>query len=189
MATAGVHASEDPLHTAEELLALGEDAPFILIEGRLVEEMPSGFRSTRIAALFVAYLVMYARPRKLGEVCGADGGFILQRDPDTVLSPDAAFIRADRLSPSDQAIVGFLPTYPDLAVEVLSPSNRAGEVARKVEIYSKAGVPLVWVIDPERETATVYAHGREPVTLARGDALDGGDVLPGFTLPLDDVFR
>ena len=176
------------LHTAEELFAMGSDAPYILIEGRLVDEMPCGFDSSEIAALIVAALVTFARPRKLGKVAGADGGFILSRNPDTVVAPDVAFVRAERLAALGAIGNVFLPLAPDLAVEVLSPSNRAGETARKVELYRKAGVPLIWVVDPERETVTVHTRGGEPITLRRGDALDGGDVLPGFALPLDDVF-
>ena len=175
------------LHTADELLAMGEDAPYILIEGTLVEEMPSGNTSSEVGLAIGSELRAFVRPRRLGRAHGADGGFILQRNPDTVVAPDAAFIRAERLPPPEEMGNGFVPTYADLAVEVLSPSDRPGETARKVALYRKAGVPLVWVIDPERETATVHMQGREPVTIGRGARLDGADVLPGFALPLDEL--
>jgi Uma2 family endonuclease len=177
------------LHTAEELFALGSDAPYILIEGRLVDEMPCGNESSEIGALIVTYLTTFARPRHLGKVYGADGGFILQRNPDTVVAPDAAFVRAERLPPAGTLGNVFMPMAPDLAVEVLSPGNRAGETARKVELYRRAGVPLVWVIDPEKQTATVYAQGAAPITLTKSDALDGGDLLPGFSLVLAELFE
>jgi Uma2 family endonuclease len=83
---------------------------------------------------------------------------------------------------------GFVPVPPDLAVEVLSPSNRPGENARKAAIYRECGVPLVWYVDPFKQIVIVYAQNAEPRTLAIGDTLDGGDVLPGFALPLTELF-
>lgn len=176
------------LHTAEELLAMGSDAPYILIEGRLVEEMPCGNTSSKIGLIIGSALFVFVRPRKLGEVYGADGGFILQRDPDTVVAPDAAFVRAERLPPPGTLGNVFMPMPPDLAVEVLSPGNRAGETARKIELYRRAGVPLVWVIDPETETATVYAADAAPLRLGKNEALEGGALLPGFSLALAELF-
>jgi Uma2 family endonuclease len=176
------------LYTAEDLLAMGSEAPFILIEGRLIDEMPSGNTSSKIAARIVGRLFNAVDPPRGGEVYGADGGFILHRDPDTVIAPDAAFVRAERMPSAEAMGDGFVPVPPDLAVEVLSPSNRPGENARKVAIYRECGVPLVWYVDPFKQIVIVYAQNAEPRTLAIGDTLDGGDVLPGFALPLTELF-
>lgn len=175
------------LYTAEDLEAMGSDAPFILIDGRLVrEERASGRRASQIAGLILTELNNFVRPRGLGEVYGADGAFILRRDPDTVLVPDAAFVRADRLPAGDDR--GFVPVAPDLAIEVLSPSNRQRQIVRKVALYLATGSQLVWVIDPDAETVTVHERDAQPRTLGEADTLDGGRVLSGFMLPLARLF-
>lgn len=176
------------LSTAEDLEALGPDAPYVLIDGRLVhEEMGSGGRSSELGGLIVTYLNTFVRPRRLGRVYAADGTFILRRNPDTAVMPDAAFLRTARLPPPEQE-ARFLPVAPDIAVEVLSPTDRPGETSRKVALYLATGVALVWVVNPETRSVTVHAPGRDPLTLTDADTLDGGDVLPGFTLPLAELF-
>jgi Uma2 family endonuclease len=175
------------LYTAEDLEALGSDAPYVLIDGRLVyEEMGSGRRASRLALRLGARLAAVVDAGKLGEVYGADGTFVLRRGPDTVLVPDGAFVRADRLPPGDDR--GFLRVAPDIAIEVLSPSNRPAEIARKVGLYLAAGSSFVWIVDADARTVTVYAPDRGPRTLTENDTLDGGDVLPGFALPLAELF-
>ncbi|MDP9363937.1 MAG: Uma2 family endonuclease [Chloroflexota bacterium] len=115
-------------------------------------------------------------------------GLFLAHEPDTVVAPDVAFVRAERLpSPSERR--GFSPVVPDLAVEVVSPSDRQAKVDEKVALYLAAGVPLLWVAYPRRRVVRVHRPGREPVELGEGDVLDGEDVLPGFRLPVADVFR
>jgi Uma2 family endonuclease len=176
------------LYTAEDLEALGSDAPYVLIDGRLVyEEMGSGGRSSELGGLIVSYLNAFARPHRLGKVYGADGTFILRRNPDTAVMPDAAFLLEAHVPPPEQAM-RFLPVAPDIAVEVLSPTDRAGATARKVALYLASGVPLVWQVNPAARTITVYAPDREPRTLTENDTLDGGEVLPGFALPLAELF-
>ena len=175
------------LYTVADLEAFGSDAPFILIDGRLVqEEMGSGGRASQLAGLLVTYLNIHVRPARLGRVYGADGTFVLQRNPDTVLVPDGAFVRAERLPPGDDR--GFIELAPDIAFEVLSPSNRPTEIARKIERYLSAGTSLVWLVDGDQRTVTVHAPDAAAVTLLEGDTLDGGAVLPGFALPLAELF-
>jgi Uma2 family endonuclease len=125
----------------------------------------------------------------LGATFGAETGFILARDPDVLLGPDAAFVLAERLPPlSDQS--GYLALAPDLAVEIVSPSDRWTMVTRKVDRYLLAGVRLVWVVDQASRSVTVCSADGPWRTLhiETGDALDGGAVLPGFRLPLADLF-
>jgi Uma2 family endonuclease len=176
------------LMTADLLFELDLDGHHDLIRGELVSMAPAGARHGRIAA-FVAYVLLrHLETNPVGMAYGAETGFILVRNPDTVLAPDAAFVRADRLPPDDEQD-GFLPLAPDLAVEVLSPSERAGHLNAKVSEYLTAGVRLLWVIDPARQTVTIYSPVRPAHTLTVADTLDGGDVLPGFSLPVSELFR
>jgi Uma2 family endonuclease len=117
-----------------------------------------------------------------GMVVAAETGFTLQRNPDTVRAPDVAFIRVDRLPPGTHS--GFADFAPDLAVEVLSPSDRPGEVLAKVADWLTAGTALVWTIDPERRRARVYRADGSDTVLSRDDLLEGEDVLPGFRVSI-----
>lgn len=125
----------------------------------------------------------------LGRMFGAETGFILSRDPDTVRAPDAAFLSYPRANiPIDQ--IGFIEGPPDLAVEVVSPNDTEREVAAKVADYLAAGTPLVWVVRPKQRTVTVHRSGAADVrVLAEGDVLDGGDVLPGFAVAVGAMFE
>jgi Uma2 family endonuclease len=131
---------------------------------------------------------MYLRTNPVGRVYTDSTHFVLMRDPDVVLMPDVSFVRADRLPPHE-AREGVMPLAPDLAVEILSPSNRARELAQKVELYQRAGVRLVWMVQPRRRAVTVYPLGAEQRTLDETGTLDGGDVLPGFQMSVADLFR
>lgn len=175
------------LTTADELYWMGSDARYILVHGRLIEQMPSGIESSEIGVLIGTAFNNFVRPRKLGRVFGEQAGFILARDPDTVVAPDASFLLTAHLPPPDQRRK-FSPRPPDIAVEVLSASDRRGDIEQKIALYHEANVPLLWVIDPEARTATVYQPHHPPVLLREDDTLDGGDVLPGFTLPLTELF-
>jgi Uma2 family endonuclease len=106
-------------------------------------------------------------------------------DRATVRSPDAAFVRRERLPElSDH----FVPVAPDLAVEVLSPSDRMADALGKVAMYLQAGVQLVWLVDPAARVVTVFRPDGPPKILGQSDALDGGDLLPGLTIPLAEIF-
>ncbi len=170
--------------TAEELWALPEDQRGELIRGEMTPVTPVGKPHWRLVGKVIYALEHFAREHGLGDV-GAEGGFILARDPDVVLAPDVSFVRAGRLS-DDQA--GFMPLAPDLAVEVISPSNSAPEMSRRVRLYLDAGVRLVWVVDPSQRTITAYAPDRTARMFVDGETLDGGDVLPGFRLPVGELF-
>jgi Uma2 family endonuclease len=130
----------------------------------------------------------YAFEHRLGYVYTSDTRFILFQDPYTVRMPDVAFVRAERLPPEPER-VGPMPIAPDLVVEVVSPNDLFEEVNEKIEVYQRAGVPLLWLVEPRRRSVTVYEIGHEPKTLPESDTLDGGDVLPGFRLPVADIFQ
>lgn len=128
----------------------------------------------------------YARLGDLGDVV-TEVGFVFAEDPDTLLLPDIAFVRADR-RPAPAARARSLRMAPDLACEVLSPTNTATDVAEKIEIYLRGGVRLVWIGDPRRRTVTVHTPDHIARTLFADDLLDGGDVLPGLRLRVGDIF-
>ena len=180
--------------TASELFALRmPDQRTELVRGRLVVREPAGFWHGDVAArVLVAVSNYLTAPRSgqpsgvpRGRVVAAETGFTLQRNPDTVRAPDVAYVRAERLPSA--AHVGFADFAPDLAVEILSPSDRPGEVLAKVADWLTAGTLLVWTIDPERGRVRVYrADGTEDV-LTAADHLDGEDVLPGFRVSITEL--
>ena len=172
--------------TAEDLARLEDGAArYDLIRGELIKLNPAGFRHGNLAAAFAQYLRDFVRREHLGVVVGAETGFRL--GPDTVLGPDAAFVRSDRLPPESEWDA-FLPLAPDLAVEIVSPSDRATYVMDKVMEYLDAGVRMVWIVEPRRRTVTIYRADHAARVLTEADALDGEDVLPGFSLPVAEFF-
>lgn len=175
------------LITIEDYEALGEDAPFELIRGVLHEVAATKFVHMAVTGAFTGFLFIYSRQTLSGKVLTGEGGFLLERNPDTLIIPDVSFIRADRLPPASEKNE-WTRVSPDVAIEVKSPSNTRKEIARKVAIYLDNGVPLVLVADTDYETITAhYADGRILVYHI-GDILDGGDVLPGFSVPVAEIF-
>jgi Uma2 family endonuclease len=177
------------LVTAEEFLAMEPDGfRYDLIRGTLVRTALANFMHRRIASKLDRVLGNYADEHKLGIVCAAETGYVLARNPDVVLGPDVSFMRADRVPPESEQET-FLPLAPDLAVEVISPSERRGRIATKVREYLDSGVRSLWLVNPRRRTVTVYGQDRVERVLSESEELDGGDVLPGFRIPVADIFR
>jgi Uma2 family endonuclease len=172
--------------TAEQLLQAPGLGPCELVRGELVMMTPAGFRHSRIAQRIAARLTAFVEPNALGVVTTADGGFLLAQDPDTVRVPDAAFVCAHRIPAVEPS--GFFPGAPDLAVEVLSPNDRASEVLSKVQEWLSAGCRAVWVLDPETHTVSVYQSPSAAVILHASDTLTGGEVLPDFRVPVAELF-
>jgi len=176
----------DKLLTLEEYLQLPEeDWPFSeLVRGRLVREPQTGYVHGRVQSAIMAALSAHIGGAGLPVRCVGPMGFVLQRNPDTVRGPDVAVVRqSPPLLPS-----GFIEGSPLLAVEIVSPSNRAGEIQAKVQDYLAAGATIVWVVYPRTAEVAVHRSGAPPVRLGRGDALDGGEVLPGFRLAVAELF-
>ena len=175
--------------TAAELLALPDDGchRYALVRGRLITMSPSSSKPAIVAGRVFRPLSNFVEEQRLGVCGGADWGFRLATDPDTVRSPDCAFVRAERV-PAEGLPDGFWPGAPDLAVEVLSPSNRFAEILERVEDYLAAGTRLIWILDPERRTARVFRPDRAPIVVGEHGVLSGEDVLPGFTLRLAEVW-
>jgi Uma2 family endonuclease len=176
------------LMTADELAELPDDGyhHYELVRGGLICMAPSFFAPGFTVSASLARIVPFVAERDLGLVGSADVGFKLTRDPDTVRAPDIWFVRTSRI-PRGKDAEQFFPGAPDLAIEILSPSARYRDVMAKVRDYLAAGTPLVWVIDPLGRTAGAFGPGMFAQLLDEDGILDGGDVLPGFTLPLRDI--
>jgi Uma2 family endonuclease len=177
------------LVTAAELLAMGSGADHTeLVEGVLVEMSPANRVHGRIASDLHGYLWTHVRAHDLGELYVAETGFIVARNPDSVLVPDIAFVEASRLD-VNQSLPGFVPFAPDLAIEIESPSNTRTEFQRKIKLYFGGGARLIWLVRPIQRTVIVFTGGTAETALGAADTLDGGDVLPGFRLPLANLFK
>lgn len=176
------------LLTADDLAQLPDDGfLYELDRGDLVRLPLSNFNSSHIAMKIGVALGSFAHAAGLGLVAGADGAFVLSIDPDTVRVPDVSFVRADRLPPV-QDRNRFLRLAPDLAVEVVSPSDTTAETLDKVREYLDAGVRMIWVVQPGSRMVTVYAGDRTARVLYEEETIDGVEVLPGFTLLVAEMF-
>ena len=178
--------SRPALLTADELQHVYvPDKRVELVRGLLVVRELPGMRHARVAMDLALALGAHVRAAALGRVY-AEAGFKLASNPDTVRGPDIAFISRGRIP--DPEPTGFAGFAPDLVVEVISPGDRAGEVLAKVADWISAGTRVVWVLDPARRVARVYrADGTEQI-LTADESLDGGDVVPGFSCPLREIF-
>lgn len=175
-----------PLVTAEELFRMpDDDFKYELVDGRLIKMSPTGAQHGVIAIRLAAVLNRHVEDRGLGVALTA--GFKLRSDPDTVREPDIAFVRRERI-PASGVPVAYWLGPPDLAVEVISPTDRPGYLKRKVADYLSCGVQMIWVIHPRTRTVTVYRPGSPPAIFAEADTLDGADVIPGFTYQISRLF-
>jgi Uma2 family endonuclease len=172
--------------TAKQLLENPDLGRCELVRGQLIMMTPAGFEHGRIVANITAPLTEHVRRKRLGVVTGAETGFHIARDPDTVRAPDVGFVCARRVPP--EPTTGFFPGPPDLAVEVLSPDDRASEVLAKVQQWLGAGCRAVWVVDPRTRTVSVYLTQNRLAVLSGSDELTGGEVVPDFSLPVAEIF-
>ncbi len=156
-----------------------------LVDGVLVEKT-MGYMESLLAGAIVEFLRRFVRKRKLGIVLPPDG--TLEILPGHVRIPDVCFISWERFPGGKLPKEPIPAVSPDLAVEVLSEWNTEREMRRKLQDYFAAGVRLVWYIDPRTRTAAVYTSPEQCLTLGEADVLTGGEVLPGFELPLRELF-
>jgi Uma2 family endonuclease len=171
--------------TADDLLTMSGD--YELIRGELREVSPASAEPTMVAYNVGAPLHSFVGRHKLGRITGADGGFELFPDRQSVVAPDVGFIRRERIPPNFD-YQHYFPVPPDAALEVMSPTDSYPEVVEKIETYLEAGVRLVWFAIPKRRVVMVYRPGQEPKTLTESDELDGEDVIPGFRMAVREVF-
>ncbi len=176
------------IFTAEQLLQMPKDGyRYELIEGALIKMSPAGSKHGQVALTVAGLLWQHVRAHKLGVVFAAETGYKIASNPDTVLAPDASFLRQaeiDRLGETEK----FWPGAPDLAVEVVSPNDTAREVREKVAAWLAAGTQMVWVVDARKHTITVHRKQADVAVLTGNDVLDGADVVPGFNCKVAEVF-
>jgi len=183
-----VSTTETRLVTADELLMMPDDGfRYELVKGELRQMSPAGHDHGRIVMELAVPLGQYVKSKKLGKIYAAETGFLIQTDPDTVRALDIAFLRQERVAEVGRS-KGYWVGAPDLAVEVISPSDTVGEVEEKVEEWLEAGTRLVWVVSPKLQTVTVYRSLNDIATLTEKDTLEGGEVVPGFQIPVAEIF-
>jgi Uma2 family endonuclease len=147
---------------------------------------PPGYEHGRIIIRVTGALLRYLDANPLGVLTAAETGFQIARDPDTVRAPDVGFVVSER--DPREPVKGYFQGAPDLAVEVLSPDDRAGEVLAKVRDWLQSGCRRVWVVDPGTRTVSVYRSPSEIVVLSESETLSDEELLPGFHLPVAKVF-
>jgi Uma2 family endonuclease len=175
--------------TADELFRKPSDHyRYELVKGELRKMIPAGTRHGSIITRLLSALVQHVEALALGEVFGPDTGFKIAESPDTVRAPDIAFVSKGRI-PAGELTEKFWPGAPDLAVEVISPTDTLYELDEKIEEYITSGVTLVWVVNPKKHTVTAYRPGAGPEVLAESDQLDGSPVLPAFQYPIAKLFE
>ena len=177
-----------PLVTAEELPAIAarDDYRYELVAGRVIRMSPPGWQHGLIVVRLLELLAGHVRERRLGAVV-TEVGFKLRSNPDTVRGPDISFVRQDRLPAEKKR--DYWSGGPDLAIEVLSPSDTPKDIDAKVGDYLSTGVLEVVIIDPEAETVARHRPGQQPQVVRRGGELDLGDLVPGFRCAVDDIFE
>jgi Uma2 family endonuclease len=180
--------TQDIPMTAQQLMQLPDDGQrYELIKGELSVMTPAGARHGRIVNTITFLLTRHVRQHQLGAVYAAETGFKLEENPDTVRAADAAFVDRQRIPPEGEP-EGYWALVPDLVVEVVSPSDPAPAVQSKVIDWLSAGCRLVWIIYPDDRTVSEYRSLRDVRILTSGGTLEGGDVLPGFSCPVSEVF-
>jgi len=179
-------AIQTQLITAQEFEQMKfDDAHVELVRGEIIEMTPAGGNHGEIALAIGALIRTFVTQHQLGKTYAAETGFILSHNPDTVRAPDVGFIVAARA----RSYESFVDGTPDLAVEVVSPGDSHEEVQQKVLDYLNAGTKMIWIIQPRTRTITVHRSLKDVYTLTEDDALDGADVLPGFSVPVQDIFK
>lgn len=176
------------LITADDLLQMPDDGfLYELVRGELRRMSPGSFRHGKIIINVTLSLGQHVREQRLGDVFAAETGFKLASDPDTVRAPDVAFVRRERIEAVGD-VGGFWPGAPDLAVEVISPHDLYTEVEEKVIEFLNAGTGMMLVVNPRKHTVTVYRAMADISILTEDDTIEGEDVVPGWSLPVRDVF-
>ncbi len=178
----------EKLMTADELAGTSIPGKVLeLIRGHLVVREPPGTRHGAVAADLAYELGVFVREERLGQIFAQDTGFKIASDPDTVRGPDVAFVSVEQLDRIPEE--GYADLAPDLVVEVLSPSDRAGEVLAKIGDWLAAGTRFAWLIDPRRREARIFRADGSVSVIGEDGALDGEDVLPGFSCPLHAILQ
>lgn len=180
------------LMTADELLVMPHgdshgDFRCELVKGELRRMPPSGSEHGFVVVNLTVRVGGHVQVNQLGVCFGAETGFVLAVEPDTVRAPDLAFVRRERV-PAEGVTKKFWPGAPDLAVEVLSPDDRPRQVAEKIKMWLETGALMVWAVDPRRRTVTGHRPAQDPLTLTESDELEGYEVVQGFRCKVSELF-
>lgn len=179
-------ASEKKIWTDAEFMALPDSERYELVDGELVNMGNSGMEHGNFGAFLAGTIELYARSKKLGVTCDSSTAFSMKSG--NKRSPDVSFVAKERLQGLKRLPKGFFQGAPDLAIEVISPNNTYDEIHAKIVEYFESGAKLVWVIHPDEQSVIVYRSPQPDRLLKIVDALDGEDVLPGFSLPITELF-
>jgi len=177
--------STESLVNGEELLRMGDIGRTELINGVIKYYMPTGHPHGFYEVLLATVVWTFVRAQKLGRVLSGEVGIYIRRNPDTVRAADVAFISHERLAKAKPQ--GFLDVAPELVVEVMSPDDTWSDVSDKLEDYFSIDIQQVWVVDPRRERIHIYRSLTDITILTMDDTLDGGETLPGFSLPVAEI--
>lgn len=177
--------TKERLLTVDEFWQVYAGKPYELIHGEVIEVSPAGGDSPIIAALITALLTPYILENKLGLLTNAEGGYYLEED--ILVAPDFAFYSWEKHKLHVERDK-YRPFAPDLAVEVVSPSDKSEAVDQKIKLYLENGVRLVWVIYPLTRTVMVFRPDAHPDRLSEKDTLSGEDVLPDLEITIADIF-
>ena len=171
--------------TIEEFARIDEDGRFDLVDGEVWHVAASGARHGKYGVRLARYLGNHVADVEAGEVYSLEFGYVIRPGQATVLCPDVSYLSAEHVVPDSD---DFHDGPPDLAVEVISPSETSRRVLAKANRYIEAGTSIVWCVYPKMRQIVVYAADATPEILGVGDTLTGGSLLPGFTLPLATLF-
>lgn len=180
--------ADTKLVTAAEFLRMPDLGPCELVRGRIELTNPPGFRHGRVGARICYLLERYLEKNDIGRAATLDAGVVTEHDPDTVRGADVLYYSYQRL-PADQDPDDYPELPPEIILEVLSPGNVHSKMLVKVGEYLEAGVLFVCVVDPQRKTFVTYFPDRPEETIGAGETWRAESILPGFDLPLDDVFE
>ncbi len=181
-----ISSSPPSLITGEELAAMGDIGRTELVKGEIIHLMPTGHPHSFYEGNITIALGIFVRKHQLGRVLPGEVGIYTHRQPDTVRGADVAFISHERLAQVQSK--SFLDVCPELIVEVMSPDDTWSEVHEKLEEYFAVGAQLIWVVDPRRQRLHIYRSLTDLEILTAQDTLTGGDVLPGFQVPVAELF-
>jgi Uma2 family endonuclease len=191
--TTGVFEVAPPLQglenlTAEEYYASEHHENTELVNGKVVELMPTGFDHGEYASIIVMHLLAFVRKHNLGRV-SVEAGYRLSTSPegDTVRAPDISFLAAERLTGINT--ISFIDGPPTLAVEIISPSDLWEDIEEKVRLYLETGAQAVWLVEPRRRAVTVRRPQAASVAYTENDLVPGGEILPGFELHVREIFK
>ncbi len=180
-------AREQNIWTDEAFMALPKDeGPYELVNGEVVQIGNSGMEHGNLGTFLGGVIEVYVRPKKLGATCDSSTAFTMKTG--NRRSPDVSFVARERLQGMKRLPKGYFQGAPDLAVEVLSPNNTFEEIHNKLVEYFDNGCRLAWVVNPDEKWILVYRQPQPDRLLKMTDTLDGEEVIPGFTLPVAELF-